>query len=358
MLQLKNYLSFNKKSMTKLLKMLMNQKINKIRFKLLARTFRLPVILSIGLIFFQVNFMAPALAATTKSKSSEKKKSSESIDASDILESAKDEIQKIQNKTATTNLKSQLKKTKKSKSLTVKSKDSTVSEVSGAPSNLNGAPENAKDVGIFALSEPKLKITDRTWNYLLGLKAQQIKPKGRVHTSIVGDFDLSKYDHQVLPSLEFGVTSKLSDLFGGVGAAADTSQQLWFDSGSATLQVGYNSYVVPVSFESGYKAPDSTRFKTLLLNVLVEGESQLTVQVPLNYKMGLSIGKFYYTQTSLNDYAQFSEGLVFGSLNLGLNYFWFDNVSVSGDYIYRTPLQVSSIDLQNHNFELGLRIQW
>ena len=76
------------------------------------------------------------------------------------------------------------------------------------------------------------------------------------------------------------------------------------------------------------------------------------------YKIGIQLGKFFYTQTSSNDLAQFSESLFFAGLNLGANFSWNQNLDFSGDYIYRQALNTSTLKTQAHNFELGLRVKW
>lgn len=207
-------------------------------------------------------------------------------------------------------------------------------------------PPTASDSsGIFTVQEPPLKITERQWKYLMGLKAQSIKPGGTFHSSIVGDFDLNTYDSQILPTLELGLRKKYETL---------TPWSDW----SVLAQMSYSSAQVPVRFQSGYKAPPNTRLNMMKANIGIETQRAILNNSASYYKAGMAIGKFFYSQTSMNDLAQFSESFLFGSMNLGLSYSWWETFNISADYIFRRPLQSSPLQLQAHNVELGLQIQW
>lgn len=199
--------------------------------------------------------------------------------------------------------------------------------------------------GIFTVQEPAFKITERNWKYLLGLKVQSLKPAGIFQSSIVGDFDLNAHPSQIFPTLELGL---------GKNYATLTPWSEW----SVLAQLGYSSAQVPVTFQSGYKAPVNTRLNMMKTNIGIETQRIIAPHFPGSYKVGLALGKFFYSQTSLNDLAQFSESFLFGAMNLGATYSWWESMSLSVDYIFRQPLQSSPLQLQTHNLELGLRVQW
>lgn len=274
----------------------------------------------------------------------------------DTLEKAMFELEKIQN----VDIKKIPKRNSKSK-LSPSISDLSNEKIGSKSSSLYNNSQNPEakadnsSPGIFSLHEPELNLFDRQWKYQLGVRIQQIKPKGVVHSEIVGDLSLNKYDRQWLPSLEFGVSADISDFS---QKSIYLSPFKWMQTGSILLQLGYNSYQVPVVFESGYRAPQSTRLNTIFINSLFLNESILSHRNSLFLKSGFALGKFFYTQTSLNDMAQFSKGILFGTILLGLNYHWSKDWSISGDYLYRHPLQASSIELQRHNLELGVKVQW
>ncbi len=205
--------------------------------------------------------------------------------------------------------------------------------------------KNPEPSGIFTVQAPQTKITDRTWKYVMGLKVQSLKPSGKVPSSLVGDFNLNEYHHQVFPSLEMGLGKKYEDL------------APWSDW-SLLAQFGFSAAQTPTSLKTSYRKSDNTRFNVLKTNIGLETQRPISTETAAFYKAGLSLGKFFFSQTSLNDLAQFSENLSFFAVTLGLNYSLLDNFYLSGDYIFRSPLQQSTLQLQNHNFELGLRVLW
>lgn len=280
------------------------------------RTFKIIPILSLFLIQLLLDFMpytATAATATSATKTAVKKETSRRKKSTPtpapLIDKAAHEIHKIQNKKKTSS--------------------TAVSDSSG----------------IFTVQEPPFKITARSWKYLLGLKAQSIKPAGTFHSSIVGDFNLNSYQTHILPTLELGLKRKYETL------------APWSDW-SVLAQMGYSSAQVPVIFQTGYKAPANTRLNMMKANIGIETQRALFVSSTSYYKAGISIGKFFYSQTSMNDLAQFSESFLFGAMNLGLTHSWWESFNVSVDYIFRRPLQSSPLQLQAHNVELGLQVQW
>ena len=199
--------------------------------------------------------------------------------------------------------------------------------------------------GVFTVLDPALKLTERTWKYLIGAKIQSLKPSGTIRADIIGDFNLNTYRQQLFPTLEFGVGKMIS------------TESDWKDW-NALIQLGYSSILVPFNFPSGYSAPKNTRFNTMKVNLGLDVHKPMTLIPESFYKIGIQLGKFFYTQTSSNDLAQFSESLFFAGLNLGANFSWNQNLDFSGDYIYRQALNTSTLKTQAHNFELGLRVKW
>jgi len=224
--------------------------------------------------------------------------------------------------------------------------DKAVLEINKIQNKQPTSLKNSEPIGVFSVKEPQIKITDRSWKYIMGIKIQNFQPTGKVHSSIVGDFDLNNYKNQILPTLEFGMSKKYDEF------------APWTDW-NAYAQFGYNISKVPLTFQSGYKAPDNTRLNSMRANVGIESQRSLGLDnQPAFFKTGISLGKFFYSQTSMNDLAQFSENFLFGGLNLGITYSVLNNLNLSIDYIFRKSLQNSSLELQTHNLELGLRVIW
>lgn len=240
----------------------------------------------------------------------------------------------------------EINKVQKSKAPLIQTSKSKKNILSLQKEDISSVSSKIEQNGVFAVKDPTLKIVEREWKYVLGLKAQSFKPRGKVHSPIVGDFNLNKYESHLLPSIEFGILKKYENL---------VPWNLW----TAFLQIGYNSVKVPVVFQSGYQAPENTRLKILKLDVNLESQSLLyEAAQSVYYKAGAAFGKLYYTQTSLNDFAQFSESVFFGSILLGVTYQSLTNLEWMMSYVYRQTLGVSSLDLQAHNLELGMRLQW
>lgn len=199
--------------------------------------------------------------------------------------------------------------------------------------------------GIFYVDRPKLILSERRWKYLLGMKIQLLQPLGFVRSEIVGDFYLNNYPARWMPSLEFGGIHSLPSA-------------LPWTHWSYVGAVGYSSAKVHVQFPSGYPAPEDTRLNLMLASLKAEVLRPLPPAVPGLLKVGIGLGKIFYTQTSPNDLAQFSENLMYGSLNLGCTYLLSDAIQVLGTYTLHYPLHSSTMGLQRHNFELGAEIKW
>lgn len=272
----------------------------------MKKTFKIIPIVSLLLTHLLFDLMPTITAAAVKKESIRRKKTV--VAPTSLIDKAAQEIHKIQEK----------------KSTSTKASESN---------------------GIFTVQEPTFKLTERSWNYLLGFKVQSIKPAGTFHSSIVGDFDLNTYQAQIFPTVELGIGKKYETL------------APWSDW-SLLAQMGYSSSKIPVTFQSGYKAPANTRLNMMKANIGIETQRALFASQASFYKVGISMGKFFYSQTSMNDLAQFSENFLFGAMNMGLSYSWWDRFSLSADYIFRSPLQSSPLQLQAHNVELGLRVQW
>lgn len=204
---------------------------------------------------------------------------------------------------------------------------------------------NTNANGIFTVKEPELELTSRSYSYQVAAKIQKLQPTGKVHSSIVGDFDLNNYDPQIFPVLELGIAKDFQN---------PGSWKAWNLFG----QLGYNSVKVPLIFPSGYRAAEATRLNTMRASLCAEFKRSVENFPELFLTTGIGIGKIFYTQTSFNDLAQFSESLPFGAINLGANYDWQKNLNLSANYAFRSGLKKSDLQIQNHNLEFGLKVLW
>jgi hypothetical protein len=200
--------------------------------------------------------------------------------------------------------------------------------------------------GVFTVHEKPILLTQRNWNYVLGLKLQKFQPTGQIHSDLVGDFNLNHYEEHLFPTME-------------VGFSKDFKLSSEVFCCHVLAQVGYNSFQVPYIFASGYKAPENTRLTSMRVGWGIEAEKQVFYP-ELKAHSGISLGRLYYTQTSMNDLAQFSEGYTYSGWNIGLNYPVLPWLQLSGDYIYRSSFlsQNKFFMDQKHNFDLGMRIKW
>lgn len=298
----------------------------------------------------------PTSSLENINKKASKKRTRSSALAKPVLplsDQATEEINKIHSlknkKMTNTAPSSRFSKSPKAGAVKTQLSSPSSSTTATTPSSKMQAPISSEPTSIFKVEDPELIVLQRPWKYVFGLKIQSIKPYGKVSSSLVGDFNLNSYPTSLFSSAEFGVGKKISR---------------WapWDDWKALAQVGYSSARVPLVFKSGYQALEDTQINTLKVNLGIEAQRSMdaTLQFnkPLFYKVGLSIGKMIYTQTSLNDLGQFSESLFYGGINLGANYFLYDNITFSGDYIFRAPLQASLLGVQQHNFELGLNVIW
>jgi hypothetical protein len=199
--------------------------------------------------------------------------------------------------------------------------------------------------GIFTVQGPELKIVKRQWQYLLGFKIQPFQPKGYLHSDIVGDFNLASYEAQILPSLELGISKTLPNPWG-------------WNRWTALAQVGYNSVSVPLIFPSGFSTSANTRLNSLLASLGWLTSRAISAQPSSSLTAGLGVGKLYYTQTSYNDLAQFSESLYYGSANFGATHQWTEALEVSANYLRYFELQSRTLKIQSDNFDLGVRFRW
>ncbi len=199
--------------------------------------------------------------------------------------------------------------------------------------------------GIFTVQEPELRLTSRSYQYLIGVKVQTLQPAGKVHSPFVGDFNLNSYDPQIFPVIEAGMSKDIS------------SPSPW-SSWNLIGQVGYSSVKVPLVFPSGYQAAEATKLNTMRASLGFEILRPSEGIPHLYFNLGTAIGKLFYTQTSFNDLAQFSESLTFGAFGLGANYDWKKTVDFSAAYVFRNALRNSDLNIQTHNFELGMKVRW
>jgi hypothetical protein len=276
------------------------------------------------------SFLNPALSASVVKKS--KRIQSPPEEALTVSEMAQNELAKIKE------MKSIDLSSDSSSKAKTKSKSKTKVTVQEAPK------EEVK--GVFTVHEKPILLTQRNWNYVLGFKFQNFQPTGIIHSDLVGDFNLNHYDQHLFPIME-------------VGFSKDFKLSSEVFCCHVLAQVGYNSFQVPYVFASGFKAPENTRLTSMRLGWGIEAEKQ-AFYPHLKIHSGISLGRLYYTQTSLNDLAQFSEGFTYSGWNIGWNYPVLPWLKLTGDYIYRsTFLSQNKFSMdQKHNFDLGMRITW
>lgn len=218
-------------------------------------------------------------------------------------------------------------------------------EINAIPKTQKQSSTDAQFSGILKLKDPRPQIITRDWQYFLGFKIQPMQAQGNVSNSVVGNFDLGNNAPTVHPSLELGFSKPFpaEDLFVNWGLVGQT---------------GFSTEQVKLTFPSGYSAPQDTHLNTLTSSLGAKIEFAAPRLSALYFNTSARLGRITYTQTSLNDLAQFSEAATYLSLSLGSSYNFYENWQVTADYSNRKLNQKSSLKIQTDNIEIGLRAIW
>lgn len=238
-------------------------------------------------------------------------------------------------------------KTQKTKLPTIieNTRDKAQNELDSIPTTQKQKSTDAQFSGILKLKDPRPQIITRDWKYFFAFKFQSLQPMGSVNNKVVGRFDLNKNPRTFHPSLEIGFSKPIitENLFVNWGLLGQT---------------GFSSQQVQLNFPSGYAAPHDTHLNTLTSAVGAKLEWALPKLSSLYFNTSARLGRVSYTQTSLNDMAQFSEAANFLSMGLGVCYDIQDSWQVTLDYNQRKMTQKSDLRIQPENTELGFRVIW
>jgi opacity protein-like surface antigen len=218
-------------------------------------------------------------------------------------------------------------------------------EINSIPKTQKQSSTDAKFSGILKLKDPRPEIITRDWKYFMGFKMQSLHPKGNVNNNVVGNFDLENNNATAHPSFEIGFSKPLpnDDFFANWGIL---------------MQTGFSTAPIKLTFPSGYSAPQDTHLNTLTSAIGAKLEVALPRFSSLYFNSSARVGRISYTQTSINDLAQFSEAASFYALGLGTSYNFYDNWQLTADYSNRKISQKSDLKIQSDNTELGLRVTW
>lgn len=200
--------------------------------------------------------------------------------------------------------------------------------------------------GMLTLKDPRPEAAARSWQYFAGLTLQSFQAEGQVTSGMNQNFDLNQSDKTVMPGLEVGVMSP-------VMATRDVNWRL-----GAKVKGSYASQGVKTVLQSGYEITD-TRLNSALLSAGPTVSANWNRLSWLSLNLGYQIGDLNYTQTSSNEYGQFSKHAGFQAVSYGLGFRVTENWSISTEWSQRSLKSNSEqLALQKDNFELGTRITW
>jgi hypothetical protein len=218
-------------------------------------------------------------------------------------------------------------------------------EINTIPTTQKQKSTDAEFNGVLKLKDPRPQIIIRDWKYFFAFKFQSLQPMGVVHNRVVGPFDLSNNAKTFHPSLEIGFSKPIAN-------------EDFFVNWGLLGQAGFSSQQIKLNFPSGYAAPQDTHLNTLTSSLGAKLEWAFPKFSSLYFNTSTRLGRIAYTQTSLNDMAQFSNAANYFSMGLGTCYDIKDNWQMTLDYSQRKLVQKSDLKIQSENAELGLRVIW
>jgi hypothetical protein len=199
--------------------------------------------------------------------------------------------------------------------------------------------------GLLSLKDPGLDAAASPWTWDLGLRLQNLEPRGVV--SLPGDnsYDLAQAGGATTPWLDLG------------------GKRLVLTRGPINLRlggragVGYMSRRTEVVFASGFRE-DEARLSTGLATAGLFASLQPVTAPAWEFELGWQQGLISYAQGGNNDVVNFSRQARFSGPQAGL-LFWVDeDWGVNLDYVRRSLSQDSDVNVQQDNYSFGARIIW
>lgn len=223
-------------------------------------------------------------------------------------------------------------------------RDKALTESQNLGQQKKQASEVQMESGVLTLKDPRPEVITRSWNYFVGVSAQQFQPEGRVTNDLNNNFDLGQQGQTLMPGVEFGVISQ--DYY---------ANNILLNFG-AQLKGAFSSQAVEVTYPSG-AVIDDARLNTSLLSVGPTVAARWERYDWLSLVFTPEFGTLRYTQTSSSSYGQFSKSAAYRALTAGFDFKVGEKVSVFTKYSQR-DLDDNQLALQKDNFELGTKLTW
>ncbi len=199
--------------------------------------------------------------------------------------------------------------------------------------------------GMLKLQDPRPEIVNRSWVYFAGFSAQSFQANGRGQNSSGASFNLSENSSTLMPGVELGFLS------------APYRQETWGLQGGLRLRASFASQSSPQVLRSGYRVDDARLNSTLWSGGIL---LRLTSAYAARWSFTVSpqYGVASYTQSSSNDYVDFSQSFAFDSMGYGVDYAFTKTWSLFTEWTQRNARNPGSLALQSDNLELGAKVQW
>lgn len=223
-------------------------------------------------------------------------------------------------------------------------RDKALTESQNLGKQQKQASEVQMESGVLTLKDPRPEVITRSWNYFVGVSAQQFQPEGLVTNDLNNTFDLGQQGQTLMPGIEFGVISQ--DFY---------ANSILLNFG-AQLKGAFSSQSVAVTYPSG-QVIDDARLNTTLFSVGPTFAARWERYDWLSFIFTPEFGSLRYTQTSSSSYGQFSKSAAYRALTAGFDFKVADKVSVFTKYSQR-DLDDNHLALQKDNFELGTKVTW
>lgn len=203
----------------------------------------------------------------------------------------------------------------------------------------------ASVTGLLSLKDPGLDGVASPWTWDLGLRLQNLEPRGTV--SLPGDnaYRLEQAGAATTPSIDIG------------------GKRLMLTRGPIHLRlggraaVGYMSRRTEVVFASGFRE-DEARLSTGLATLGLLASIQPVAAPSWELEVGWQQGLISYAQGGNNDVVNFSRQARFSGPQAGLLYWIDDDWGLNLDYVRRSLSEDSDVDVQQDNYSFGARIIW
>lgn len=205
---------------------------------------------------------------------------------------------------------------------------------------------DAQVSGMLSLKDPRPEILTRRFKYMVGFYAQNFQAQGEVDTDLEQSFNLAKNSSTFMPGIEIGLLS----------AEMMTGPVFW--SLGLKGRGSYSSQATGAQLSSGFQVDDARLNTTMLsLGPLVKaGWGRLPW---LSFALMPQWGTVNFTQTSANDFAQFSKHSRYEALNYGLHLQVNPTWTLFAEWSERHLVDHSEkLALQKNNFELGAQLAW